>query len=768
MPAETEIISSDTLNKRQEEKNPANKVDASVARIEPDIETDTFTTEEQKKIVEMVMADVRYDIEALSVWLTDRRLDIQLYEGERPTKLEGLTKKDWQSDRNLGMTAATCDSYQATLLATNWNPDTLNFADTKENEIDRKDDIVAFAKWGLGRAESDVTDQVDDFIHNRITSGFSIFYIYWKHWYQWVDRRIPVKYKEGDDLPPGKKLGDTKSYEIKTEKMRFEKGMIENIANVEDFLSPEFGKEIQDLPHCIHVLHKTSEDIEDYVDRGIFINIDDKLMESIKGTPYDYRIELMKKEKAFQLGIKTASETANDDLRIFPVDIMCWYGMYEKNGRRERYRFYVEPVTETFLGGKPLRKVPGCRSGKYPFAGGPFIRRPGYLRGKSLPRLIMPIMNSLNNIFNQKTDFQYVENCPFGFFKPDENFDKQVYDIKPGVAFPSEDPKNVNFPVMNRNMAWADKDINLLLELLERQTGAASYFMSNSKGVSGTATRDAIINEKSETRFGIWVRRIGDDIAEAIDMWVAMYQDCCPPGLAERIIGDDGKKLFPNLSIEDLQGNYTAYMAPDILSGSKTMKKQIFGIAYQMAQTNPWFNPQVNPRGHWQFTADTFKHMGMMNVEEYMPPKPPLPPGSAELVDNLWRDFKQGDTPELDPKQDNFAIMQALSERMKTDFYLLDEEYRPNVMGYLTKLRVAAMQQLKAAQEQQIASAQAANIIQSINNGQGAQPAGKVFQPPAPANINQPTGIESAAGPNAGAPAGDRRYPNTVTEGAGT
>ena len=211
MPAETETISSDTLNAKQEKKNPANAADETISRIEPDFESDNFSNEEQKDIVDMVMSDVRYDIEALSVWLADRRLDIQLYEGEKPTKLEGLTKKDWQSDRNLGMTAATCDSYQATLLATNWNPDTLNFADTKENEIDRKDDIVAFAKWGLGRAESDVTDQVDDFIHNRITSGFSVFHIHWMHKYTWVDRRIPVKYTEKDKLPPGRKIGDTKS-----------------------------------------------------------------------------------------------------------------------------------------------------------------------------------------------------------------------------------------------------------------------------------------------------------------------------------------------------------------------------------------------------------------------------------------------------------------------------------------------------------------------------------------------------------------------------
>lgn len=747
--------SSEVENSEQEKKNPANEIDKVMARIEPSLETNKFSITEQRKIVKMVMQDARSDIESLSVWLSDRRLDIQLYEGDRPTKIEGLNKKDWQSDRNLGMTAATCDAYQATLLATCWNPDTLNFESTKENEIDRKDDITTFSKWGLGRAEANVTSEIDDFIHNRITQGFSALHTRWEVKYRWVDRRIPV-YKSGKVV----------RYEIKTEQVRFEKGILENIANVEDFLTPAFGKTIQELPHCIHVLHLTGQDIMDFVDRNIFINANEQMIEKLKSTVYDYRIKLLGKEKAFQLGIKGPENISNDDLRVFPIDVFCWYGEYEKNGRKERYRFHVEPITETFFAGKPLRKVPGCRSGKYPFAGGAFIRRPGFLRGKSLPRLIMNIMNALNNIFNQKTDFQYVENCPFGFHKPDENFDKQVFEMVPGTSFPTEDPKNINFPVLNRNMAWADHDIQLLLELLERMTGAASYFMSNSKGVSGTATRDAIINEKSETRFGIWVRRIGDDIAEGIDMWVSMYQDCAPPDLGERVIGPDGKKLFRNLSINDLQGEYTSYMAPDILSGSKTMKKQIFGIAYQMAQTNPWFNPQMNPRGHWQLTADTFKHMGMMNVEDYMPEKPPVPPGDVSLVDKLWQEFSHGDIPEVDPKQNNMEIFTALTKKVQTDLMKIDEEYRPNVTNYLLGLQVAAMQQMKQLQEQQIAQAMAAQVIHGINNGIGPQsdttgtPQGKVFQPPAPANVAQPTGIVATGGPNPGSGAADKTYAN--------
>lgn len=733
-----------TENKPQT-KNPVSETDKKDHRIEPSLETQEFSAVEQKEIVKMVIQDALSDIESLTQWLEDRKLDIKMYEGDKPSRIENLVKEDWQSDRNLGMTAATCDAYQATLLATNWNPDTLSFKDSKENAIDRKDDIAEFAKWGLGRSEADAIQEVDDFIHNRITQGFSVFKIYWKVWYQWVDRRIPKLNAKGDVI----------GYEIKTEKVRFEKGVIENIANIEDFLTPAHGKTIQECDHCIQVLHLTGEDLMDYANRNIFVNVDENYIKKLRGACFDYRIKQLGREKAELLGIKSPEDITNVDLRVFPIDIYEWYGMYEKNGRKERYRFHVEPTTQTFHAGKPLRKVPGCRTGKYPFVGGAFIRRPGFLRGKSLPRLIMNIMNALNNVFNQKSDFQYVENCPFGFNKPDENYGKQTYALKPGVVYPSDDPKNVNFPNITRSMAWAENDIRLLLELLERMTGAASYFMTNNAGVSGTATRDAIINEKSETRFGIWVRRLGDDIAEAIDMWVALYQDCAPPTLAERVIGEDGKKLFPNLSIETLQGNYTSYMAPDIVSGSKTMKKQIFGMAYQMSLTSPWMSPQMNPRGNWQWYVDTMKSMGLMNIEEYMPPKPPADYGTGKVIDKLWQQFAQGEMPEIDPSMNVMEVQAGLAMKIAKDIWKIDEEYRPNIESFMLKLSVAVREAMQKAQEQQIASAMAANMIHGINNGtvgnpnspaQGGGGVGggglQAFQPPPNGNIQPPTGLE--------------------------
>jgi hypothetical protein len=209
--------------------------------------------------------------------------------------------------------------------------------------------------------------------------------------------------------------------------------------------------------------------------------------------------------------LTTASGNLSRNLKNAPIDILEWYGTLTVAGKTERYRCHVEPTTETLLSIKPLRKI--TRSGKFPFIGGGLIRRPGFFHGKSLPRLVAPVSNAFNNVWNQKSDFQYFENCPFFFYKPDENFQKQQVELVPGLGIPTDDPTKINVPNLSRSMAWAQQDMDMLNQLLEKLTGAASYFMNNQEGTSGTATRDVLINQKSEVRFGLWASRIIADIS---------------------------------------------------------------------------------------------------------------------------------------------------------------------------------------------------------------------------------------------------------------
>ena len=741
----------------KQEENPLSTVDKASDRISPDIETDTnFSTEEQTEVVRMAIQDAESDTQSLADWTEQRVKDLQMYDAAKPSIIEGLSKKGWQSDRNLGMVPATCDSYQATLLETCLNIDTLHFRSTESGDVDNSDNAEVFSKWGLGKQEADFFPEADDFIHNRVTQGFSVFKIYWKVWYRWVDKRIPIFGPKISNALGKLSRGKFKTYKIKTEKMRFEKGVIENISDVDDFLCPHYGKKIQDLDHCIEIIHLTGDQIEDYGDRKIFMNVTEDYIGTLQSACYNQLVgnKQINREKLLELGIGNASDLSSADLKNLQTDILSWYGDYKKNGRTERYRFYVDHANQKFLGGKPLRKVPGCRSGNYPFVGGAFIRRPGILRGKSLPKLIEDPTNAINEVYNQKTDYQQIENMPTGFYVPDETM-RQKYELEPGNLYPIPDTKNLLFPNMSRSMAWADSDYKLLFDVIERLTGAASFFMSNTKGVSGTATRDSIINEKSETRFGLWVKRILEDFGEAITMWYSMYQDCAPSTLGERVLGKDGEKLFnQGLSIDSLRGSVTAYLSPDIIAGSKTLEKQIRIMTFQMAEKNMWFNPQINPKGNWELTADTFKAIGLKDVERYMPPKPKGIPGTSKEIDQEFSRFMKGES--FDPPEGTTpAVIEHYQGHMKQfeeKYDKLEEEYRGNFDAHLFKTMMNLQKFMAQAQQEQMSNQLAGRMIQNVEEGTTggfkplqAAPERSMGQP------NQESGMDSIQGSPGGA-----------------
>ena len=528
---------------------------------EYDITTDKFGDKEQKEIVDFVIQDIDADTEVQKEWVTRRKQDLKMKAGAKPSDIEQLTKKVWQSDRNLGITGAVCESVNASLVATSWNPDSIHYVATEKNDIDNKDNRERFTKWAVGKNEINFTPSADDYINNKTTLGFAIFKVAYEVWFEWIDRMIPQK--DG-------------SYRTKTERKRFERAKIENKDNLDDILLPRYGSEIQKLPHVIDTIHLTASEIIELGDNRAFMNVTEKFADAVKGLALEIKKKGLEKERADSLHLK---DVTDEELRAMPADIHEWYGYYKKNGRRERYRFRIEKETQTFLSGKPLREI--TPDGKYPFIGGAFIRKPGQLRGGSLPNDIKDPTNALNSIFNQKQDFQFVENCPFGFHRVGEGYLKTKFSLSPMVSFPVDgNPKDsVYFPNLSRSLAWAESDINLLFQVIEKKTGAASYFLtSESKGA--TLGRDKIVEAKSQTRFGRWVTSIQDEFSEAITMAINYYAKFAPKNLGERILGDDGKQLFPNFSRETIRYNGDVRMDPDIIAGSKTYERQLAPGAY--------------------------------------------------------------------------------------------------------------------------------------------------------------------------------------------
>ena len=67
----------------------------------------------------MVCADIEADTEVQRNWVDEvLKPALRHKNAEKPSVIEGIKKKKWQSDRNLGVAPAIADSYHATLLAT--------------------------------------------------------------------------------------------------------------------------------------------------------------------------------------------------------------------------------------------------------------------------------------------------------------------------------------------------------------------------------------------------------------------------------------------------------------------------------------------------------------------------------------------------------------------------------------------------------------------------------------------------------------------------
>ncbi len=696
------------------EKNPINEDEKKrqaqePERIVPDLESDKFSQEEQKKIIEMVLDDADEGVASMAEWKQKKEKDLQHINSEKPSVIEGLKKDAWMSDRNLGLTAGICDIYQATLLATCYNPDTIHFKSTQENDINNKDNVEKFSKWALGENEADFFPEVDDYINNKVSLGFSVFKIIWEVTYEWVDKRIPKFSEDNKKRIVG--------YDIKTEKVRRERGFIKNVDELDDILIPTYGKKIQDLSFLIEILHPRYTQLEDLAERGVIVNFEENKNKFL-GIQSEQTQKLRTNDET-NLGTTTNTiQGQESEKRNKPIDIYEWYGWYSKNGKYERYRFWVEPVNKIFLAGKPLRKI--TRAGKIPYVGGPLRRRPGFLRGGSLTTLIAPAINALNNNYNQTSDFQYFENIPFGFYDENqESLKGVIQEISPGkmTGVDGDPNKKIYFPNLSRSLAWSSEDKQFLMEVIERLTGAASYFLATAP--NSTATRDNIVEQKGEVKFGLWVKRIQEEISEAVNMFIQMYQDFADPTLAKRVIGEDGKHIIKNLSINSLRGMYSAYLVPDITSGSKAYERQISIWASQaMQQECIWMSPQVNPRGNWLLWKFVMQKQGIENPEYYLPPQPKEQGDYNKEAEAHFNQIMQGDTPEP-PGPDNPQIVECLATflRMKeTRFQDLEDEYKPIFEQYLFKAYVNYRKFMQSVAQQQLMMKTAANAVNRLES----------------------------------------------------
>jgi len=227
-------------------------------------------------------------------------------------------------------------------------------------------------------------------------------------------------------------------------------------------------------------------------------------------------------------------------------------------------------------------------------------------------------------------------------------------------------------------------------------------------------------------------------------MLIQLYQEWAPPKLGSRVLGEDGKKMFKNLSIQTLRGNYDARMNPDLASGSKTLERNAMTALHEVISQSPWMDPRMNPRGSYNWMSDLMKIHGKANTDRYLPPEPPPIPGTGKEVEAEWVQFIQGDEVELQQGEDPVEHYVGHKKQKEEKYNELDEEYRPNFDAHW----FATQQQFHKAQKDQMAELMAEKMaMKMIRDREGGIPdgieraeGGGTAQPgnPAAQELNQP------------------------------
>lgn len=392
----------------------------------------------------------------------------------------------------------------------------------------------------------------------------------------------------------------------------------------EDVFLQEGSKDIQEEPVILRDMFKYRE-LEDGEAQGKFINVTSELREVINW------------DKPEATGIDSAEEEKIKSIKIrnVPVETLKWYGNFDADGDgfAEDVRIVISPEHEIYLGGIAVRDL--TKSGKRPLDFTKFdnrIENPDENDGEGVLEKIKEMSDEIDAIFNQMTDSNTLGVLRPFFYDPGGDVDAPVLKLGPNKGTPVSDPtRNVYFPDIQIQTDKLILSIRLVLEFIERLTAASSYVMGKESevvGGSGTATRTNAIMQSAETRFAMPAERLREGAARIIQQHLDILQLNIPPGLENRVLGEDGLPVFDanELSMDGIAGEFDSFILMDPSMGSKDMERQLASMMYSLLLQNPLVG--TDPVKIYKVTADLLTAYGK-DPEEYLGPAP-----ESDMIDS--------------------------------------------------------------------------------------------------------------------------------------
>lgn len=385
----------------------------------------------------------------------------------------------------------------------------------------------------------------------------------------------------------------------------------------EDVYLQEGSSDIYSEPVILKDSFKYRE-LEQGEAEGKFINVTNLLRDKLNW------------EKPEMTGLQAAEEEKIKSVKIrnVNVDILKAYFNFDADGDgfAEDIRIIVAPEYELYLGGVAVRDL--TKSGKRPIDLTKFdhrIDRPEENDGEGILEKVKELSEEIDAIFNQMTDSNTLGILRPFFYDPGGDVDAPVLKLGPNKGTPVSDPgRNVFFPDIRIQTDQLILAIRLVLEFVERLTAASSYVMGRESeivGGSGTATRTNAIMQSSTERFAMPSERLREGAARIIQQDLDILQLNIPPGLENRVLGEDGLPLFTanELTAEGISGEFDAYILMDPSMGSKDTERQLASMLYSMLLQNVIVGS--DPVKIYKVTADLLKAYGK-DPEDYLGPEP--------------------------------------------------------------------------------------------------------------------------------------------------
>lgn len=618
-----------------------------------------ISAEEKKKVVKTV--------DEIVDEAKRQREGMMAIKAEAVRNYEGIERSQgpWDGSSNIStmITTIASDVMQSKLFPMIWNLDMLHFSGTEKHdeEIAKNNEILM--KWGLTKDMESTQDKVDDIIHRLVIDGTIAVKVVWEIYYTYVTRVVPV----------GVNMKGEVTTKVKYDRVRRERPrwIIKDI----DYVYPTFNAENEQRANIVEEVYFTLPQIREMKARKMILpDVDvDVIAQSV--------------EKSFDPDgtVKARYDSAGIEAyyaRLDSYPIKCYESYipyaFGKDEIRKECVFLTMPGQGEYLSGKPLHTV--SRIAKKPWIIRPFLRRPGIIYGKGVPELVRHLHREMNAIHNQRIDAGNMVIAPFFFFRAASGMDPKEISVKPATGIPLDDPqRDVYFPDYNPSrLSVSFQEEQIVMDLISKLTFMSAADFGQETANRPTARGTLALISRADKPFGLLGARVQRVFTDLITMTRQYYEENLPPGIQERVLGENNSPVWGELSPEMIAGQYDANMELDLTAGDIAFEKQADQLLYQSMIQDPMVNQ--NPAFAWELRANYILSLkNQYDVTKLIGPKPDIEGREGDVEDENHM-FMQEMVPKVDAQDDHVAHMNGHQEFKREN----GQSMTPNALRAIT------------------------------------------------------------------------------------